>query len=74
MDCKTCKHLNKNRTQKSDETDHIKYGCDKLGKEGFICGWVYKDFKGSYLGCSDWAPTEEEQLPGQMNIMDYLGG
>lgn len=79
--CIDCVFLDKSRKNYSDKgnKDCFQYGCNKRGPGKFICGWCNSDsnLKRSHLGCSDWVGKgmeETEQLPGQVNIMNFLGG
>lgn len=79
--CIDCGHLDKSRKNyfNKGNQDYFQYGCNYRGPDKFICGWCSSDsnLKSSFLGCSDWKDNvveEENQLPGQMNIMDFLGG
>ena len=77
--CIDCGHLDKSRKNFSNKGNHnyFQYGCNHRGPDKFICGWCKddKDLKSSCLGCSDWIEKNEtDQLPGQMNIMDFIGG
>ena len=79
--CIDCGYLDKNRKNYSDKgnQDYFQYGCNYRGADKFICGWCSSDndLKSSHLGCSDWiekATEETSQLPGQINILDLIGG
>lgn len=79
--CIDCGHLDKSRKNYSDKgnKDYFQYGCNYKGPEKFICGWCNSDndLKKSALGCSDWkeiVDKELDQLPGQMELSDFIGG